>query len=443
MITVLLCLAFLFVSQVTFADPAALYFDPGMMHEMYGVNRLPTEQEDWKFSLHLSPFYQHATGARDDRGKKVPIGDRLGKWAMLPILWGDMNAAPKAFTITNYATLYTLSYNSTNVGGGYSMSESGFEGDLDTDGDWSVPIEYEKKGLRFELDASMMSGFGFTIKGGIVDYRQTPTFINASTITAADNVYVHRFLTETLMTQTTREALLVTDLGYNLDPYETTAFEDTFFQFYWSNRFELEDKKGVHVATVSPYFGLGVWVPTGKKKDEDKAFSLPSGHDGFWGITLEGAINFEFPKTVLFNFGGSVTLFESKTQCLRVPNHKYQSSFYPFKAKVRRTLGPSWNINCTMHANDILDGLSVYLEYLYSKHERDTITIKDCDDVRRNSFLPQKLEQESIWRSQMVQLGFEYEMSPNLSFGACGQTHISGARVYKTHTIMGTMKFSF
>jgi hypothetical protein len=441
MVTIFLCLAFLFTCQAAFADPAALYFDPGATHGMYGVNRLPAKEEEWSFDLHLSPFYQHETGARDKDGNKVPLGDRTGHWKMLPILWGNMDAAPKEFTEANYATLYTLSLKGSDVGGGFSVDEDGYEGAQDTDGDWSVPGDYEKKGLRLELDVSMSHGFGLMIKTGIVDFRRTGTFLDLTTETG--NTYVDAYFQDTLMTDTTRESLLETDLGLDLSNYDTVAFEDTFVQLFWSNRFELENSKGSHVVTVAPYFGAGVWIPTGKKKDQDKAFSMPTGHDGFWGFNLEAAVSLDFPKTVLFNFGGGITFFESKSQCLRVPNHKYQRTVFPFKVNARRTFGTSWNVNFSGLARNVYENFNVYFEYLYSKHENDTLTLTECDDTRAEAFVPKVYEEESLWKSHTAQLGFEYVVSPNLSVGACAQTHISGIRVFKTHTIMGNIKFTF
>jgi len=478
MFTLVLSLVFLLISQVAVADPAVVYFDPGMTHEMYGVNRLPTEPVNWTFDLHLSPFYQHSTGARNKCGLKVPLGDRLGHWEMFPLLWGDTSAAPKEFNETNYPNYYSLTEKILDLGDGTAATEEGFEGDKDYDGDYSVTVSYEKKGLRFEFDIAMKAGFGMTVKSGIVDYYQKPFFRNASTVQRGSTL--GDFVWDTLMTDTMRHALLECELGLDTDMYSTVAFEDTFVQLYWSQPFKCEDKKGDHIVTIHPYLGAGVWIPTGKKKDQGRAFSMPTGHDGFWGASLEVAINFEFPNTVLFNVGGSMTFFETKTQCMRVPNHRYQAGVYPFKTNVSRRYGTGWNVNCSLHAYDIMDNLSVYFDYLYSKHEQDDIRILDCEGcidcsgsescsggicgcsggscsggacsvgcsslcstADTSAFLPCKLEKDSLWKSHMIQLGFEYEVCNNLSFGVSGQTHISGMRVYKTHTIMGTIKLVF
>jgi len=440
-IALVLCFTFYLFYDSCSADPAALYFDPGATHEVWGVNRYPTEEENWKFDLHLSPFYQHATGARDKNGHKVKIGDRLGTWDMFPMMWGNTDAAPEAvpFNETSYPNFYFLK-NDAEVTRSITEDNFAIKGELGEDGTFTVGVDYEKVGFRFELDLSMAGGFGLTIKSGAVDLRQTPTFYEMTRSDGVDDA-LDNYL-DMLMTPSVRDAMLA-EVGLNLDRYQTTVFEDTFAQLYWSNRFKLNDKEDHHVVTVAPYVGAGIWIPTGKKKDIGRAFSMPTGHDGFWGVTLEGAINFDFPGTVVVNIGGAMTVFETKNQIRRVPNHVLQSGVYPWVAKVRRRFGTAWNCSFSLMSNDILDNLSVFFDYIYARHEKDSITMKEDSASRNDLFYPGRLEDDSLWKAQVVQLGFNYQVSPNLGIGFAGQTHISGMRVYKTHTVMGTITFTF
>lgn len=472
---VFLVIAFLLFSVQACADPGVLFFDPGMIHEAYGVNRFPkpekNEDEEWSFNMHVSPFYQHASGARGPCGGKVSLGDRLGYWKMFPILWGVENGTPKEFNDDNYPNLKPLVDYAADLGDGTAITEDSYEGPQDTDGDWSVAIDYEKLGSRFELDISMPSGFGLTIKGGVVDYRMCPTFTD-KTRGESKKGAVGEFL-DVLMSPTVRDGMLEHDLCLCLDQYETTAFEDTFAQLYWSNRFACKNNKDELIVNIAPYVGAGVWIPTGKKQDLNKAFSIPTGHDGFWGVNFEGAVNFEFPETITICVGGCLTVFETKRQVRRVPTHCLQQGVYPFKTYVKRRFGTGWNVNASMYAHNIFEHLNVYFEYLYSKHERDTITLCDCCDCTGicddgcsgciggcgngccgsgcgiicnptcETFFPSKLEEDSLWKSQMMHLGFEYIASPCVKFGVAGQTHVSGARVFKTHTIMATASFVF
>jgi hypothetical protein len=436
---------FFVILKTCAADPAAVFYDPGMMHSVFGINRYPTELEDWTIDLSISPFYQHASGARDKDGNKVPTGDRLGRWEMFPIWWGDSNlAAPTSsvFNATNYPTVHNLWRFSESVLGitEATFSDDTNNGTLTYDGAYSVEVDYEKVGIRLEFDSALASGFGLTIKMGVVDYKQTPTFTNMKKSPSGN---LETFVDDHLMTPTTL-AGIASDLSLGIDRYQTTAFEDTFAQLYWSNRFRYNDQEGNHIVSVAPYIGAGVWIPTGKKKNQNEAFSLPTGHDGFWGVMLEGAINLDFPGMVLVNFGVGATFFETKTLSdQRVPTHKDQAGIYPWKAKIKRRFGTSWNLSFSLIARKIIDNLSAYFDYLYCRHERDSITMQEATSTRNGYFLPKKMEEESSWRSQMIQLGFDYKITPNLSLGAAGQTHISGFRVYKTHTVLGSITFTF
>lgn len=450
---------FSFLSFDCFSDPAVVYFDPGMTHDIFGVNRLPTDPDEWHIDFHLSPFYQHASGARDKNGNKVPLGDRLGRWEMFAVLWGDANkkrfedqasekisanvaqglGGLKPTNIgTYFDTLYTLSHNAYAL----SITEDSYEGSADYDGDYSVPISYDKKGVRLEWDIAMNSGFGLTIKTGIVEYKQDPTFEYSN---KTENPEIVSFLDNELMSELNRTKLIEDIFELSLKPVHEVGFEDTFVQLYWSNPFKFDDIDGKHVVTVHPYFGAGVWLPTGKSKNVDKAFSMSTGHDGFWGLALEGAISFDFPGTVLLNLGGGLTLFDTKSLAgQRVPTHRFQKGLYPWKADIKKRHGTGWSFNACIESREVFENMNIYFEYLYTKKEKDTVTIEAVPDGWNKSwFFPKNLEDESVWKSQMIQLGFDYKVTENLWFGVAAQSHISGARVYKTHTVMSTITFSF
>ena len=450
--------AFLFVVHCSFAAPTAMYFDPGIHHQVYGVNRFPANNShkdgNWAFDISLDPFYQHTSSARDRYGNKVPLGNRLGRWEMLAIFWeGEacpdsklmIEAAPesKPFTEDNYCWMHTVSTDLVERFG-LTDDDPSARGIKDPDGDYSVYVNYEKIGVRGTLNAVLGGGFGLAIKGGIVEYKQTPTAYENHTFADSVEGELHHYINSHIMSYTSRERIAY-ELGLSLDRYETTAFEDTFAQLYWTHDFKFDDNKGNHVVGVVPYISTGVWIPTGKKKDPDKMFSLASGHDGFWGVAIEGAFNFDFPDTLLFSIGGGVTFFETKTQDnQRVPNHRLQAGIYPWKTSIRRTIGPAINFNISLKTADIIDNLSFYFDYFYAKHNRDTIHIsKGCPDTHSSVFHPEMLEADSYWQSSMIHAGFDYRVTPNLSFGLSGQGHLSGRQVYRTYTVMGEITFTF
>lgn len=420
--------------------PSANYYDPVPFYDSFGVNRFSNNNDEWSIDLKLSPFYQHATGARNKEGEKVPEGDRIGRWEMFGIIWDSGNAAPtdKPFNETNYPRIYELKTDAENK----NITSDTSELDIDYDGDWSVRIDNEKLGIRGGINIAMSSGFGFALKGGFAEYKQTPTFEDVSIHGTGDDV-LGKFLREDLMTYYTLFEF-AKELDLNIYRKSTTVFEDMYAQAYWSQTFQFNDYDGNHVVSVSPYLSTGIWLPSGKKKNQDQQFTLPSGHDGFWGVAFEGAINLDFPETVLVNIGAGISFFETKIESnYRIPTNKYQAGMIPWKGRVRRRLGPAWNLNASFLARNFIDKLSATFEYVYARHERDTITMQESDSSRNSLFLPSLLESWSAWQAQTAYLGFNYQVTPNLAIGASGQTHLSGIHVYKTHTIMGTLTFTF
>ena len=86
-----------------------------------------------------------------------------------------------------------------------------------------------------------------------------------------------------------------------------------------------------------------------------------------------------------------------------------------------------------------MEHLSFYANYIFVRHERDRITLKTASSV----FLPGKLEDRSVWEAQKFHFGFDYEVTPELAFGLSAQAPITGSQVYRTTTLMGTIRFTF
>jgi hypothetical protein len=461
---------FSIVSDV-FPLPSTMYFDPSIIHSEKGVERFVEPVNGRHFTFKLSPFHQHASGARNRDGKKVPLGDRAGRWEMLGILFGS-SAAPESKPLfpsvsvsnmpsTDQVLAARVNYpNFVNWLWGYDQNESPVQprnyptyldseqsddGSTDVSGDYSVWANYEKNGIRGEFSFLMGSGFGITIKCGAVDYKHTPSFFeNKSPDLSATWSVMDSYLSNTVMSFYTRKYILDEELGLNTERYSAVALEDVLAKIYWSKNCEFKDAYGELVVNVSPYFSFGLWLPSGKMKNVDKFFSLPTGNDGFCGASIEGALSFDFPGKANINLGGGITFFQTKTLSgQRVPSHRWQRTIYPWKATIQKRPGASWNINASLVAREIVEDLSAYFDFVYSKHEQDSIKMKEGSASRNALFYPDILEKESLWVDQSVSLGFDYKITPDLAFGLCLQGHISGRRVFRNSTVMGSLAFSF
>lgn len=482
-----------------------MFFDPSPLHSIWGKDRMPATRlssDTFAGSLQISPYHQHTSGARDAAGKKVNLENRLGPWNMLGLFYGraamnhvginadqlvpfvpvlDSSFNPFSGPYPNIAQAYgtirtTLGGGTENTGAlpenaaRYTeasdpyfdlinlASGKTFLGDKLIEGTLSVPAKLERVGLRLNGNIFAFGGLGISVKSGITHYRHTPqTFTDSST-----DETITRYLTD----ESARNRLM-TELGFDIDGKSVVALEDTLVKLSYSRAIDLKDKKNNTVLKLAPYGSVGCWAPTGRKKNRKAFFSLPTGNDGFWGLVFEGGLNFGLNDSIFLGVGGGATLFSSRTinDC-PVPSSKYQSTVYPWTTSIDKEPGVSWDVNLSLHVDDFIEGFHFYADYVYSRHERDSIKVNDATTVhlkaltlndagdqvlegaaftvaRSTLFDTEKMEKESEWMANTVNAGVNLTLSPLCELGLGFQTHISGFRVYKTLTIMGTMSFCF
>lgn len=120
-----------------------------------------------RVSLALSPFGQNACGGTNMCGKRVPLGDLNGRWSMVGLLMGPL---PEGRTLP--PTLLTALNNlfpGINPG---DLTDPNIIDPNQTFGFFSVPLKYQKRGLRWEFNLKLFNDFGFTFQGGVSDICQ-------------------------------------------------------------------------------------------------------------------------------------------------------------------------------------------------------------------------------------------------------------------------------
>lgn len=514
-------------------------YDPARFYSTRGTNPFPEAGPESRFMLDILPFYQHSAGSKPAKGttfqccltpppttnnqsandgtpsgevgvadcctqscvpscrpRKAPEGDRLGRWNMIGLLQGSIAAPNGALSPACQPVLYQAQ----QIIGCFPFFSQNYVDSSQTLGYFSVPINYQKIGLRAQGRIYLGYGLGLTACSGVARYKQVPCFIDEScNATAAalcpcdgeapgttpaqqfqqlpqdpvDCIEVQE-VQRLLMTQEKLQQAMC-EIGLSLAPVYSTSAEDTHFQLDWSGAFNLRNEDHVPVVTVLPYVAIGAWAPTGEVQHPDIAFSLPQGAYGFWGTTIEGVLNFDFPDTITIGGGLAATFYQSKDQWgVRMPSNLNQSTIYPWKTGIRRSPGVVWNAHIDFAAYDFIENLNFYFNYIYTKHERDQICLKcdncaqpdpycvplncstcdlidpycvphiiPCPTTPQQIFYPDKLEAESEWDSQVVNFGFDYMITRELTLGFVVQVPITGRRVYKTSTIMGSIRFNF
>ena len=487
------------ITSLRAQPPVNNVFDPVIIHNLRGVNPFYEAKDQLRFTFELLPFYQHAAGSKPGCGKtfmccpqassdvsdqalanccppsckpscrhkKVPEGDRTGRWNMIGLLQGTQAAPGGMISEACQPTLHAAESTITNFSfcDGAVPFDSTFTDTTESFGHYSVPINYQKIGLRGRMRLALVAGFGLAAKGGVVRYKQIPCFEDKS----CDAVNIKNCMgdlecpdvsvftceqiqqVQKLMMHRDKREAIFREICLDADCYCRTAFEDTHVQFDWSGNFDMYDQDNILQVKVQPYAAVGFWAPTGEEHHPDFGLRIPTTNDGFWGVTVEGGLNFSFPGTIVLGFGGGATFYESRVlHAERVPSSRTQSVIYPWKTDIKREPGTSWNAHIDFASYNFIDNFSFFFNYVYTKHEQDRVYVlcKNCTEPDENGqsqqlFFPEKLEEESEWDSQMAYFALEYEITDQLFMGVGVQLPIAGRRIYKISTIMGSIRFHF
>lgn len=463
-------------------------FDSQPMYTVLGTDKYFKEKDKGEIRFYLTPFYQQTTTARNDDGKKVPAGERLGQWNMLGLLFGANTMAPKGWNDTNYKYLnpaYESVTNTTNAkqepvisrykGGQVKdatlplTTSANFSPEIHKWAYVSVPTDYEKFGLRSQLNFDFGFGLGLAIRGGIADVKQTMEGFNLeqqflldagftvpnSTLTASPTPAPDdaKLLYNNFFAPAKRAGVF-SDLELDVKSFHKTAAEDIHAEFFWNFPFDSEDKTGNVAVTIIPRFSIGAWLPAGTERNQNNPFSVPSGNDGFFGITADFSLGFDFPvlpkegeQSLQFLIGGGLLgSAEKNIVSYRFPSDPLQQGIFPWKvSSVDKRPGITWHLDASMKAEEFIEGLSVFIDYIYTQHLRDKFTLKETNSDRLKAFGAgvDLATRQSSWRNQQVNLGFNYALSSVVALGLAAQGHISGTRVYRATTVLGSMSLTF
>ncbi len=487
--------------------PMNNYYDSAAFYDFKGTDKYYSNKKQPWFSFSLSPYYQNSSGCRgldgdrmdsfvDQNRIKLGEGDRLGVWNMLGLFYGTEasptgdesyvlkydESAPPAKVLkadvgagkyyqtlalsnvvldanenTKVATSFTsqeINDSQANLTGANSHPKL-IEDFTDVEnfdptlyyGRVSVPIDFERFGVRGKFNFDLCKWWGLNVKTGVCYYHQDPTFDDQLNRIPEDQGYENKTLIQRYLTNDEKfKKIVQNELGINIADYSKTAMEDTHIETYFNWPIKLKDEDGDHVMSFIPIFSIGVWAPTGDKKKEDYWFSLATGNDGYTGLTLQGSLNMDFPGTVQLAFGlGGAFFNRRELKNVHFPSNNYQYGIYPWTIDIKKRPGVTWYANASFKAGEFLNSLSFYFDFIHTQHEKDSVTFQEerKDEYGDDLFNMEKYRNESSWRNLNLFCGLDYKIVPGLEIGASFQTVLSGLRVYRTTTLLGTVKLNF
>lgn len=397
--------------------------------------------------ISLSPFGQNADRGRDFDGVRVPLGDVMGRWSMIPLLYGpipDGKILPPS-----------LQTALTNLFPGVAPGDLNDATKIDPNQDFgffSVPLKYRKRGVRTELAADIYAGFGISVQTGIVSITQTSTgFID---LTPCPPLQTCPFDPAPLTTESVQDFLMeplktiAKDICLNICDFCETSVEEVRINLFWRRGFEInrDDEDWPHFLII-PFFQITGSVSPGDENRLDeqsfnRSFFVPFGNNDHSAVAFTTGLDIDFVESMEVGAEVGITyFFERNFEKFRLPTNEFQQGIFPFATDVSVHPGYNWHFGAKIATYHFLDRLSGWFQYIQMEHKQDDITLRRCEDA--DAFMPEQLEKISGFKAKMINAALNYDISPNIALGVFWQAPVSQRNSYRSSTIMFSFNATF
>lgn len=299
---------------------------------------------------------------------------------------------------------------------------------------------FSKYGCRLSGNVSPYPGINLLAKLGFSEILSKSTIFEGIPTALSTPLIVNKKLLD----------LVLNDLGATLDEYSQKGPEDSTVSITAGQGFILKDEDGDVVGTMSPFVVGAVSLPTSKKYAESQGnkylFYMPMGNEGHTGYSISAGLNFDFKDMFTISFAGGATIFNNiSIKNYRMPNHKDQVGFYPFKIDISRKKGNQYFCYASLKSGNSDGSGYFYSDILYTTHKNDSITLHDSSAARNTAFEDGRLKMEALssWSSTEFNLGGFVKLSQNVLLGVNVGTNINGNFVPRARSLCVTTTFQF
>jgi hypothetical protein len=233
------------------------------------------------------------------------------------------------------------------------------------------------------------------------------------------------------------------DIKLNIGDLIQTSSEEVRLNLFWRHAFELnpDTNKWSHFLLI-PYCEVAGGFSPGKKNNPSQLFAVPFGNNGHPSVGITTGINFDFVETI--EVGGEIGFthfFKRNFDNYRVPNSKFQTNIFPFTTNVAIQPGNNWYFCARIAAYHFLGHLSMHFEWIVIDHKQDKISLRTPDP--KGIFLPEVLEKRTTFKAKLGNIGFNYDVSPNIGLGFLWQMPFSQRNSYRSSTVMAGINVVF
>lgn len=397
-----------------------------------------------RIRIAISPYGQKADTAKNINKEEIDLSAFNGRWSMIPLLFGEL---PQGKTLPP-ALAEARSVLFPGVPAGIPLNDANAIDPKKELGFFSIPLTYQKRGLRFEVGVEIIGDFGIMVQAGVSDISQNVVKFLDLTCSASSPVCSNNDSNTTFDPQnpaltpdnvqaylTRKIKTIAQELCLDIDDFHVLTVDDVRLALYWRRAYDAnKNRDGYPTFLITPYAQLNGIIATSNNAKPNVAFSVSGGSSDHDAVGFTGGININFKETIEVGAEAGFMHFFPRDICnFRVPNSTYQSGIFPFQTDVKYGPGHNWHFGAIMNAYHFMGNLSMYFQYVIIEHDNDDIEIKQPDPA----FHPELLEEQySTWQTQLANIGFNYDISPYISLGFLWQAPISQRNSARTSTVM-------
>lgn len=360
-------------------------------------------------------------------------------------------------------------------------------------GAFSLPIVYQKQGMRWELNAEFGDYIGLTIQGGVVNMSQKyvntlattttsgqttpgPYSISALAVSPAttppttvsplyNQLNLYNAASPVVSPNAVAQQVFNDNISNNLDeilnsdciyssPYcsfndysvEDLNFILSFKKAFDPYRYRHEDDSDLEGDSwpdmiFTPYAWVGGAVPISKKQCYQNILSLPFGNNGHGSVGGAIGMTFDFVESVEVGFEGGCTYFFSQDIYRPFPTHQLQRLIFPFETCVSTQPGMNWHFRALLNAYQFIKHINFWMTYEIVEHRQDCLRVTDT--TKAQYFVPSVLSCRSDWRAQFFNAALSFDIQPGLQASVVWQQPIAPRNAYYPVGILGSINFMF
>jgi hypothetical protein len=231
---------------------------------------------------------------------------------------------------------------------------------------------------------------------------------------------------------------LLTNYGINACSTTSTGVGDLTSWLGWTHNYQ----DTMTIDFIDSTIMAGFLAPTGKKRNENKLFSLPTGYNGHWGFPLCAMASIGCYEWITFGGYLNTLFFVNKSQTMRLKTDCSQDGIIKLACgDVSVHKGPLINTGLYLKADHFGHGFSFTTAYSFASQQKDHLTPK-----YPGVFDPTIINADSMlagWNMHTFNFALEYDFAREGKkvgnrIGLFYNLQIAGARTFNTNITGGT-----